>query len=55
MIIVVNLVSFLVHVYSTDYMRADPHLTRFLSYLSLFTFFMLMLIAADNFLQLFLG
>jgi proton-translocating NADH-quinone oxidoreductase chain L len=55
MLIVVNVVSALVHLYSTDYMAHDPHLSRFMSYLSLFTFFMLLLITGDNFLILFLG
>ena len=55
MLIVVNTVSFLVHLYSVEYMRYDPFLPRFLSYLSLFTFFMLMLITADNLIQLFVG
>ena len=55
MLIVVTFVSFLVHLYSTSYMAEDPHLPRFMSYLSLFTFFMLMLVTADNFIQMFLG
>lgn len=55
MIFTVMLVSTLVHIYSTAYMGEDPHLPRFLSYLSLFTFFMLLLISADNFVNLFLG
>ena len=55
MLIVVNVVSALVHLYSTDYMAHDPHLSRFMSYLSLFTFFMLVLITGDNFVILFLG
>lgn len=55
MLIVVNVVSALVHLYSTDYMAHDPHLSRFMSYLSLFTFFMLLLITGDNFVILFLG
>jgi NADH:ubiquinone oxidoreductase subunit 5 (subunit L)/multisubunit Na+/H+ antiporter MnhA subunit len=55
MFLVVNTVSALVHVYSVFYMEKDPHLTRFISYLSLFTFFMLVLVSADNFIQLFLG
>jgi NADH:ubiquinone oxidoreductase subunit 5 (subunit L)/multisubunit Na+/H+ antiporter MnhA subunit len=55
MLIVVNLVSFVVHLYSIDYMKNDPYLNRFLSYISLFTFFMLILITADNLVQLFLG
>lgn len=46
---------FLVHLYSTEYMSHDPHLPRFMSYLSLFTFFMLILVTADNFLQMFVG
>jgi NADH-quinone oxidoreductase subunit L len=44
-----------VHFYSIGYMHGDPSIPRFFSYLSLFTFFMLMLVTADNFLQLFLG
>jgi NADH:ubiquinone oxidoreductase subunit 5 (subunit L)/multisubunit Na+/H+ antiporter MnhA subunit len=55
MFIVVTVVSTLVHMYSTSYMQTDPHVPRFMSYLSLFTFFMLVLVSADNFLQLFLG
>jgi len=55
MLIVVTFISTLVHIYSTEYMEHDPHLPRFMSYLSLFTFFMLILITANNFLQLFLG
>lgn len=51
----VSFISLLVHIYSTSYMSHDMHQPRFMSYLSLFTFFMLMLITADNFLQLFLG
>jgi NADH-ubiquinone oxidoreductase chain 5 len=52
---IVSLISFFVHLYSTVYMSHDPHQSRFITYLSLFTFFMLMLITADNFLQLFFG
>tara|TARA_B100000963_G_scaffold357355_1_gene379351 strand:- start:23290 stop:25197 length:1908 start_codon:yes stop_codon:yes gene_type:complete len=55
MLVVVNSVSFLVHVYSVGYMQNDPDKPRFMSYLSLFTFAMLMLITSDNFLQLFFG
>ena len=55
MLIVVNTVSALVHIYSVFYMAQDAHFTRFMSYLSLFTFFMLVLVSADNFIQLFLG
>ena len=55
MLIVITFISFLVHLYSTEYMVNDPHLPRFLSYLSLFTFFMLILVVANNFLQMFVG
>ncbi len=52
---VVTFVSSIVHLYSTEYMAYDPHLPRFMSYLSLFTFFMLILVTADNFIQMFVG
>jgi NADH-ubiquinone oxidoreductase chain 5 len=55
MLIVVTFVSSLVHLYSISYMSHDPHIARFMSYLSIFTFFMLMLVTGDNFIQLFLG
>lgn len=55
MLVVVNTVSALVHVYSIGYMSDDPHRSRFFAYLSLFTFAMLMLVTADNFLQMFFG
>jgi NADH-quinone oxidoreductase subunit L len=55
MLVVVNTVSSLVHVYSIGYMEDDPHRSRFFAYLSLFTFAMLMLVTADNFLQMFFG
>ena len=55
MLLVVNIVSALVHLYSIDYMQHDPHVPRFMSYLSLFTFFMLLLVTGDNFVVLFLG
>ena len=55
MLVVVNTVSSLVHVYSIGYMSHDPHQPRFFAYLSLFTFAMLMLVTADNFLQMFFG
>lgn len=55
MLIVVVTISFFVHVYSISYMEHDPHLQRFLAYLSLFTFFMLLLVTSDNFLQMFVG
>ena len=44
MLIVVTSISFLVHFYSVEYMEGDPHVSRFFSYLSLFTFFMLILV-----------
>ena len=55
MLIVVTSISTLVHIFSTGYMKGDPHVPRFMSYLSLFTFFMLILVTADNILQLFIG
>jgi len=55
MLCVVTLISTLVHLYSVEYMRHDPHLVRFMGYLSLFTFFMLILITSSNFVQLFVG
>lgn len=55
MLLVVNIVSTLVHLYSISYMWQDPHLPRFMCYLSCFTAFMLMLVTADNFLQMFFG
>jgi len=55
MLLVVTGVSSLVHLYSTEYMANDPHRARFLGYLSLFTFFMLVLVTADNFVIMFLG
>lgn len=55
MIFTVTLVSALVHIYACYYMEFDPHLIRFMGYLSLFTFFMLFLVSSDNFLQLFIG
>src|SRR4051812_27055038 len=55
MLVVVTTVSSLVHLYSIGYMREDPSRPRFFSYLSLFTFAMLMLVTANNFLQMFFG
>src|ERR1700730_3809661 len=55
MLVVVNTVSSLVHLYSIGYMDEDPNRPRFFSYLSLFTFAMLMLVTADNLVQLFFG
>ena len=55
MLIVITSISTLVHLYSSQYMANDPHLSRFMSYLSLFTFFMIILITGDNFMQMFVG
>lgn len=55
MLILVLSVSFLVHLFSTSYMNGDPHLPRFMAYLSLFTFFMIILITSGNIIQLFIG
>ena len=55
MLVVVTSVSSLVHIYSIGYMSHDPHKPRFMAYLSLFTFAMLMLVTSDNFIQLFFG
>jgi NADH-quinone oxidoreductase subunit L len=55
MLLMISLISTLIHIYSLGYMSEDENLPRFMSYLSLFTFFMMVLISADNFLQLFVG
>jgi len=55
MLVVVSLISSIIHYYSIGYMHHDPHVPRFMAYLSLFTFAMLTLVTADNFLQLFFG
>jgi NADH-quinone oxidoreductase subunit L len=55
MLVVVTSISSLVHIYSIGYMSDDPHKPRFMAYLSLFTFAMLMLVTSDNFIQLFFG
>ncbi len=55
MLVVVNFISALVHIYSIGYMAHDPHKPRFMAYLSLFTFAMLTLVTSDNFIQLFFG
>ena len=55
MLYMVGIVSGTVHFYSINYMKEDPSLIRFMSYLSLFTFFMFILVSGDNFIQLFLG
>nr|YP_010507856.1 NADH dehydrogenase subunit 5 [Phytophthora asparagi]UXG55967.1 NADH dehydrogenase subunit 5 [Phytophthora asparagi] len=55
MLVVITSISTLVHLYSSQYMAHDPHLSRFMSYLSLFTFFMIILVTGDNFMQMFVG
>jgi len=55
MVFVVTVVSSMVHVYSVGYMSHDPSIPRFMAYLSFFTFAMLMLVTADNLIQLFFG
>jgi NADH-quinone oxidoreductase subunit L len=55
MLVVVTTVSSLVHLYSWGYMAEDPSQPRFFAYLSLFTFAMLMLVTADNLVQMFFG
>lgn len=54
-LLAVVIVSTMVHYYSVDYIAGDPHNQRFFSYLSIFTFFILVLVTGDNFLVLFLG
>ena len=55
MMVIVTFVSLMVHIYSIGYMKQDPGFSRFFSYISLFTFAMLMLVMSNNFLQLFFG
>ena len=55
MLVMVGIVSGTVHFYSVGYMKEDLCIIRFISYLSLFTFFMFILVSSDNFIQLFLG
>jgi NADH-quinone oxidoreductase subunit L len=55
MLVVITTVSALVHLYSWGYMAEDPDQPRFFAYLSLFTFAMLMLVTADNLVQMFFG
>ena len=55
MMVVVTFVSLMVHIYTIGYMDDDPGYQRFFSYISLFTFSMLMLVMCNNFLQLFFG
>lgn len=55
MLVLILGVSSLVHLFSTSYMDGDPHLPRFMGYLSLFTFFMIILVTSNNLVQLFIG
>ena len=55
MVLMVTVVSAMIHIYSVGYMHHDPSIPRFMAYLSLFTFFMLMLVTADNLVQLYFG
>lgn len=55
MLTVITTISLLVHLYSTSYMKKDPHLPRFMSYLTLFTWFMIILVTSDNLIQMFIG
>ena len=55
MLVVITTISFLVHLYSIEYIKEDPHVSRFMGYISLFTFFMLVLVTGNNFFQLFFG
>lgn len=55
MVVVVTTISLMVHIYSLGYMAEDPNRVRFFSYLSLFTFFMLLLVTSGNLIQLFIG
>lgn len=55
MLVIVLLISFLVHLFSIAYMRSDPNYNKFFAYLTLFTFFMIVLVLSSNFVQFFLG
>lgn len=55
MLLVITSISTLVHIYSINYMKEDPHFPRFIAYLEIFTFFMLVLVTSDNLVQMFLG
>nr|YP_009511959.1 NADH dehydrogenase subunit 5 [Melanthalia intermedia]AXI97886.1 NADH dehydrogenase subunit 5 [Melanthalia intermedia] len=55
MLVTVTLISTLVHLYSIEYMQQDPHFPRFMAFLGIFTFFMLILVTADNLMQMFVG
>lgn len=55
MLVIITYISFCAHFYSFEYLKGDPHLNRFFCYLSLFTFFMILLVLSENVLQLFIG
>ena len=55
MLLIITLISLLVHIYSIDYLKNDPHIIRFFCYLTLFTLLMIILVTADNFVQMFIG
>nr|YP_009515586.1 NADH dehydrogenase subunit 5 [Sirodotia delicatula]AVK39589.1 NADH dehydrogenase subunit 5 [Sirodotia delicatula] len=55
MLVIITSISSLVHLYSVKYMEEDPHVPRFMAYLGIFTFFMIILVTANNLVQLFLG
>jgi len=55
MLLIITVIASIVIIYATEYMQFDPHLPRFLCYLNLFTFFMLILISSNNFIQFFIG
>lgn len=55
MLIIITLISTVVHIYSIKYMEYDPHCPRFMSYLEIFTFFMIFLVTSDNLVQMFIG
>nr|YP_009905965.1 NADH dehydrogenase subunit 5 [Spirocodon saltatrix]QLH56858.1 NADH dehydrogenase subunit 5 [Spirocodon saltatrix] len=55
MLVLITTISFFVHLFSTSYMDGDAHLPRFMGYLSLFTFFMVILVTSHNLIQLFIG
>jgi NADH:ubiquinone oxidoreductase subunit 5 (subunit L)/multisubunit Na+/H+ antiporter MnhA subunit len=55
MCFIVTTVSLVVHIFSFYYMYEDPHISRFFSYLNLFTFFMLFLVISDNLILMFFG
>lgn len=55
MLILISFISLMVHIYSVSYMDGDPHQVRFMGYLSLFTFFMIILVTSNNLIQIFIG